>query len=108
LKQISAQTGLSVRTISRFKQRAKLDRLDILNMEPERIDAAIIEVIPLINELYLQGFKTVEVPHYLNNPGENRRPVANPSMPRHHGMPTPCNGCAGALPPSKRSKLPLG
>ena len=78
LKQISAQTGLSVRTISRFKKRAKLDRLDILNLEPARIDAAIIEVIPLINELYLQGFKTVEVPHYLNNPGENRRPVANP------------------------------
>ena len=78
LKQISAQTGLSVRTISRFKQRAKRDRVDILNLEPERIDAAIIEVVPLINELYLQGFKTVEVPHYLNNPGENRRPVANP------------------------------
>lgn len=32
----------------------------------------------MINELYLQGFKTVEVPHYLNNPGENRRPIANP------------------------------
>ena len=78
LKQISAQTGLSVRTISRFKQRAKLDRLDVLNLEPARIDAAIIEVIELINELYLQGFKTVEVPHYLNNPGENRRPIANP------------------------------